>query len=65
LLYAGATFEGTVTWCTSLPGDSQALAPGFGRSLEQFEKDSLKWEKLVKEIVQKWKIASFREPTKT
>jgi hypothetical protein len=53
LLYAGATFEGTVTWCTSLPGDSQALAPGFGRSLEQFEKDSLKWEKLVKEIVQK------------
>jgi len=27
--------------------------PGFGRSLEQFEKDSVKWEKLVKEIVQK------------
>jgi ABC-type Fe3+ transport system substrate-binding protein len=27
--------------------------PGFGRSLEQFEKDSTKWEKLAKEIAQK------------
>ena len=27
--------------------------PGFGRTLEQFEKDSVQWEKLVKEIVQK------------
>jgi iron(III) transport system substrate-binding protein len=26
--------------------------PGFGRSLEQFEKDSEKWEKLAKEITQ-------------
>lgn len=27
--------------------------PGFGRSLEQFEKDSDKWEKLAKEITQR------------
>jgi hypothetical protein len=27
--------------------------PGFGRSLEQFEKDSEKWEKLAKEITQR------------
>ena len=27
--------------------------PGFGRTLEQFEKDSSKWEKLAKEIAQK------------
>jgi ABC-type Fe3+ transport system substrate-binding protein len=27
--------------------------PGFGRSLEQFEKDSIEWEKLVKEITRK------------
>jgi iron(III) transport system substrate-binding protein len=27
--------------------------PGFGRTLEQFEKDSTKWEKLAKEIAQK------------
>jgi ABC-type Fe3+ transport system substrate-binding protein len=27
--------------------------PGFGRTLEQFEKDSIKWEKLAKEITQK------------
>ena len=27
--------------------------PGFGRTLEQFEKDSIKWEKLAKEIAQK------------
>ena len=27
--------------------------PGFGRSLEQFEKDSDEWEKLVKEITRK------------
>ena len=26
---------------------------GFGRSLEQFEKDSEKWEKLAKEITQR------------
>ena len=31
----------------------QALASGFGRTLEQFEKDSIKWEKLAKEIAQK------------
>ena len=27
--------------------------PGFGRSVEQFEKDSAKWEKLAKEITQR------------
>ena len=27
--------------------------PGFGRSVEQFEKDSEKWEKLAKEITQR------------
>ena len=27
--------------------------PGFGRTLEQFEKDNTKWEKLAKEIAQK------------
>ena len=27
--------------------------PGFGRTLEQFEKDSKKWEKLSREITQR------------
>ena len=31
----------------------QALPSGFGRTLKQFEKDGIKWEKLAKEIAQK------------
>jgi hypothetical protein len=31
----------------------QALPSGFGRTLEEFENDNIKWEKLAKEIAQK------------